>query len=742
MGSHSVDRFRPQDYLAPRYWPTWVGLGLLRLIILLPDPALRTLARGLGHLGYHLMPQRRRITRTNIDRVFPELDKAARRRLVHDSFAAATYAVFESAIAWWAPDRRLQNRYTLEGRDHLDAALARGKGVILLGGHYTTLEISGRLLGYEVPNVYPTYKQAHNPLVEALMSRARRRNNAGLIESSDFRGIIRRLKHNDVIWFAPDQDFGADRCVFAPFMGIPAVTLTATARLARLSGAPVLPYYSRRLPDGRYALRIGPPLQDFPSGDDVRDATAVNRAIEIGVREAPGQYLWGHRRFRTRPRGEPQFYRARRDRNLRRYSRALLLVSLPAIGYTLWQAWRQRDPAYLRERLGFGPWPGGPFDHWFHAASVGEVNAVAPLIERLRERWPDARVLLTVNTPSGRRTAERRFGEAIAIGYLPIDWLFAVRRFLNRIRPRNSLVVETELWPNLYLEAHYRGAPVSLVNARLSSRSIRAPVWVQRILGRTLESVHTILARSAEDAERYRQFAFPAEHLEVVGNLKFAQPETASATPFETDRPYVLAASTRPGEERRLATLWRRLAPEALLIIVPRHPKRLKAILADLADSGLPVAVRSRGEPVTDRTRIYVADTFGELPAFIAGSRFVIMGGSLEPFGGQNILEAARAGKAVIFGPHMDNFADEARLFVERHAGRQVKDDAALEAAVSDLLTHPELAESMGREGRALMDEMAGMADRYLDRLCERLPRFRPAPPSGSRSTDSASPPR
>ena len=725
--------FRARDYLAPRYWPTWLGLGILRLTIQLPDPALRALAAGLGRLGYHLMPQRRRITRTNIERVFPELDKAARRRLVQESFYSATYAVFESAIAWWAPDRRLKDRYVLEGREHLDAALEAGQGAILLGGHYTTLEISGRLLGYEVPNVYPTYKRAHNPLVEALMREARSRNNAGLIESSDFRGIVRRLKHNDVIWFAPDQDFGADRCVFAPFMGIPTVTLTATARLARLSGAPVLPYYSQRLPGGRYQLRIAPPLPDFPSGDDVADATAVNRAIETGVRAAPGQYLWGHRRFRTRPRGEPQFYRARRDRNLRRYSRLLLLATLPAIGYTLWQAWRQRDRLYARERLGLGGHPSGPFDYWLHAASVGEVNAVAPLVTQLHARYPEARILLTVNTPSGRQTAQRRLGDIAAIHYLPIDWQFAARRFLERIRPRNSLVVETELWPNLFIEAHYRGTPVTLVNARLSPRSTGAPAWFRPILGRTLEAVHTVLARSETDAVRFRELAFPAEHLEVVGNLKFAAMPTNGVMPFASPRPYVLAASTRPDEERRLAAIWQRLGGEELLIIVPRHPQRLKTILDDLREFDLPVAVRSRNEPITDTTRIYVADTFGELPAFIAGSRFVIMGGSLEPFGGQNLLEAAHAGKAVLFGPHMDNFAEEAALVCERGAGRQVKDDSELETAIAELLADPERAATMGRQGKALTDELGDMADRYLDRLEARLPRFRPGRPNDSR---------
>ncbi len=726
METHTAARFRPRDYLAPRYWPTWLGLGLLRLVILLPDPALRGLSRGLGHLGYHLMPERRRITRTNIDRVFPELDKAARRRLVRESFAAATHAVFESAIAWWAPDARLRDRYVLEGKQELEHALEGGKGAILLGGHYTTLEISGRLLGYEVPNVWPTYKRAHNPLVEALMYRARSRNNAGLIPSKDLRRILRRLKAGDVVWIAPDQDFGYDRSVFAPFMGIPASTLTVIARLARLSGAPVLPYYSRREAAGRYRLRIGPPLTDFPSGDDVADATAVNRAIEIGVREAPGQYLWGHRRFRTRPRGEPQFYRARRDRNLRRYSRALAVLTLPVIAHTLWQAVRGGGRRFARQRLGLGPWPEGPFDVWFHAASVGEVNAVTPLIERLEARWPGARVLLTVNTPSGWQTARRRFGDTLALAHLPIDWLFAVRRFLDRTRPRNSLIVETEIWPNLYIEAHYRGTPVSLVNARLSARTLDAPLWVRRILGRAMEGAHTVFARSPLDAEHFRHFHVSPEHIEAVGNLKFAAPAGPPADPFTTPRPYVLAASTRPGEERRLARLWQRLEQDILLLLVPRHPQRRKTILRELAATGLPVAVRSRNEAITDQTRLYLADTFGELPAFIAGSRFVIMGGSLEPFGGQNLLEAARAGKAVILGPHMDNFADEARLFLEHNAARQVQDDTELGAAIRELLAAPDLAEEMGRNGQALMAELSDMADRYLDRLEARLPKFRP----------------
>jgi KDO2-lipid IV(A) lauroyltransferase len=184
--------------------------------------------------------------------------------------------------------------------------------VILLGGHYTTLEISGRLLAFHTDGIQPIYKPAHNALYEAVMAGARKRLFDDLLDNSDMRTILRNLKRGKIIWYAPDQDFGRDRSVFAPFFGVPTATLTTTSRLARLSGAPVLPFSSERLPQGRgYVIRIHAPLPDFPSGDDVADASAVNAVIEAQVRRTPEQYLWVHKRFKTRPLGEPGVYRRR-----------------------------------------------------------------------------------------------------------------------------------------------------------------------------------------------------------------------------------------------------------------------------------------------------------------------------------------------------------------------------------------------------------------------------------------------
>ncbi|MDX1823875.1 MAG: hypothetical protein R3354_04115, partial [Thiohalomonadales bacterium] len=277
--------FPIKDFLAPKYWPTWLGLGVLRVSCYLPFTWLITIGTALGWLGFYLLPGRRRITRTNIGLAFPELNEQRQREIVKESFYSASIAIFESALSWWGSDTKLRSLYRIEGLEHLQAARQAGKGVILLGGHYTTLEMSGRLLAFESPDIYPTYKRAHNRLFEALMTQQRRRVNAGLIKSSDMRAILRCLKDNNIVWYAPDQDFGIQNSVFAPFMGVPTATLTISARLAKRSGAPVLPFYSERLPRGQgYLLRLGVPLKAFPSGNDVVDATAINQAIEDQVR--------------------------------------------------------------------------------------------------------------------------------------------------------------------------------------------------------------------------------------------------------------------------------------------------------------------------------------------------------------------------------------------------------------------------------------------------------------------------
>ncbi len=308
-GPGEAERLPVARFLHPRHWPTWLGLGLLRAAGALPYRLQLGLARIAGALFYRLAGRRRHIAETNIALCFPELDGARRAQLVRENFQNAAMALLETGVSWWADDERLRPLYRVEGLENLEAARRLGKGVILLGGHYTTLEISGRLAAFHIPDVCPVYKRAHNPLFEAVMSRARRRNYHRLLPHKEMRTLIRALRRNEVVWYAPDQDFGMHASVFAPFMGVPTATLTMTARLARASGAPVLPFYSERLPGGAgYLIRFGAALEGFPSGNDEADAARVNAAIEAQVRRTPAQYLWLHRRFKTRPPGEKPVY--------------------------------------------------------------------------------------------------------------------------------------------------------------------------------------------------------------------------------------------------------------------------------------------------------------------------------------------------------------------------------------------------------------------------------------------------
>jgi KDO2-lipid IV(A) lauroyltransferase len=299
--------FEASAFLHPRFWFTWIGIGLLRLAASLPYPVQLFIGRRLGDLMYGLSPRRRQVARRNLELCFPDIAPNERQRLLRGCFQSVGISVIETAFSWWGSEKRLRNLYRFEGEQHLQSALRQGKGVLLLGGHHTTLEISGRFLAFHTNDLQPIFKPARNPLFNAVVVASRSRLFDKLLSNKEFRTILRGLKDNKVVWYAPDQDFSRGRNVFAPFMGIPATTLTMTSRLAKSSGAPVLPFYSQRLPGSEgYLIKLLPPMADFPGDDDVADAIQINAAIEQQVRKAPEQYLWLHRRFKTRPPGEKE----------------------------------------------------------------------------------------------------------------------------------------------------------------------------------------------------------------------------------------------------------------------------------------------------------------------------------------------------------------------------------------------------------------------------------------------------
>jgi len=288
------------QFLHPRFWPSWLGLALMRLSIYLPVKVQLWLGSVLASIMSPLMKSRKRIALRNLALCFPELSENQRQNLVKKNFHTMGMMLIETALSWWASDAQLEKRVKYEGLEHLDAALAKGKGVILLTGHFTSMELGGRLIMLKKP-CYVMFRELNNQLFNAVMMKFRTLHSEGTVLRDDPRPMVRALKKNKIVWYAPDQDFGPRSSVFAKFFGVTAATVPATARLVKMSGAAVIPFTPRREKDGTYTLSLGEALTGFPVGDDIADAQTINDLIEREVRIAPEQYLWIHRRFKTQP---------------------------------------------------------------------------------------------------------------------------------------------------------------------------------------------------------------------------------------------------------------------------------------------------------------------------------------------------------------------------------------------------------------------------------------------------------
>ncbi len=293
---------------APRYWATWLAIGLLRLIEPLPYAWQLLIGRTIGRIALVLPIAPVRIARRNIELCLPELTADSRKALLKRHFESLGIAVCETAMTWWSGDERVQSLAQIEGLDHLGRALARGRGAILVGGHFTTIEIGARILGTLVPlNVL--FRPTKDKVLSDFMTGRIARHAQRAIRSDDMATLVRALRQNGAVWFAPDQFSCDKRSMMVPFFGIPASTNTSTARLARLTGAAVLTYFPQRLPDGSgYRAVIGPQLDQFPGVDPVADAARLGGLLEAQIRHHPDQYLWIHRRFKRLEPGDPAYY--------------------------------------------------------------------------------------------------------------------------------------------------------------------------------------------------------------------------------------------------------------------------------------------------------------------------------------------------------------------------------------------------------------------------------------------------
>lgn len=283
-------------------------MGVLRLLAALPFRMQLAFGRAVGAIIWLLPLPTKRIARVNLALCFPQRSKRERERLLWAHYQSLGMVLAEFASAWWATDRNLAGLDQPEGLENLARALEQGKGVIMLGTHFTNLDLGGRLLRRHVP-FSVMYRHQKNALFDRIMRRARGRIFTKAIERDDIRGLIRTLKENGAVWYAPDQNYAGKGQVFTPFFGIQAATNSGTARLARMTGAPIVPFTNIRRADGKgYRLILGPALENFPSGDAEQDTARINLAIEEQIKLAPEQYLWVHRRFKNRPPGERPVY--------------------------------------------------------------------------------------------------------------------------------------------------------------------------------------------------------------------------------------------------------------------------------------------------------------------------------------------------------------------------------------------------------------------------------------------------
>ncbi|GGY79126.1 lipid IV(A) 3-deoxy-D-manno-octulosonic acid transferase [Marinobacter zhanjiangensis] len=406
-------------------------------------------------------------------------------------------------------------------------------------------------------------------------------------------------------------------------------------------------------------------------------------------------------------------------------------LALPfALLYLWWQTRRNGgDSQGWQQRLGLAAPTSEPVI-WVHAVSVGETIAAAPLVKALLGRRPDVPVLMTAMTATGAAQARSLFGDRVLYAYSPFDTPGSVRRFLRRVRPRALVIMETELWPNMIVETSRGHCPIFLVNARLSERSARGYQriggWTRSLLGR----MDWIAAQAGDDAARFRELGVGGDSVSVTGSIKFdveitdeVRDRASALRDSFGQRPVWIAASTHDGEDEKLLAAHARVLeqlPEALLILVPRHPDRFDTVAALTGSRGLSCVRRSAGQPVGP-AQVYLGDTMGELLVMYGAADMAFVGGSLIERGGHNPLEPAAWGIPVVTGSHVFNFETVFRQLDKGEGLVRVEDERDLAEQVARLLSNPEQAEETGRSALAVVEANRGALDRVVNGILSRL---------------------
>jgi 3-deoxy-D-manno-octulosonic-acid transferase len=407
------------------------------------------------------------------------------------------------------------------------------------------------------------------------------------------------------------------------------------------------------------------------------------------------------------------------------YNLLTYLLLIPYACYWLFRSLGNRDYlTNLGQRFGFG-FPRMKRCIWVHAVSVGEVQAAIPLINHLRKQYPDRKLLVTTVTLTGAARVRAVFGTAVQHSYIPFEFPHAVALFFRNVDPAAALIMETEIWPNIYRGCGVRRVPLVLVSARISPRSIRGYRRLLPLIRETLSHGIIIAAQTTSDAERFLSLGASPRRTHVTGSIKFdiELPTDVIATGRSMrgdllgDRAVWVAASTHEGEEKLLLEVHQALLkrfPRLLLILVPRHPERFAEVRGLIEKSGLVVVSRTEGRACSASTNVLLGDTMGEVPLFYAMSDIAFIGGSLVPIGGHNLLEPAVQGLPLVTGPHLFNSQDIADMFVASEAVRLVSNKDELVGVIQDLLDRPDYAAELGQNAFNLLQANRGALQRLL----------------------------
>jgi 3-deoxy-D-manno-octulosonic-acid transferase len=532
--------------------------------------------------------------------------------------------------------------------------------------------------------------------------------------------------------------------------------------LGRMSGRPIvplaiatgrfitLPTWSRftiNLPFTKLAMVAGDPIY-VPRDADETTLEAYREQVEAAMNAATARAyeLAGSDARKTVPKA------ARTQRTgflLSLYRGATWAARPAAMSILRRRAARGKEvPARLPERLGIATLarPEGPL-FWFHAASVGETNAVLPLMHELKARYPSLNILLTTVTVTSSKIAAERLPKGAIHQFMPLDSPRFCRRFVEHWRPDLGLFTESEIWPNLIVEASDRKVPLVLVNARMSQQSCKRWASLASLSKPVFSRFDLVLTQNWRFAKRLTGLGAPKAT--ITGNLKYdAPPPPVDARAAEElrraigARPVFLAASTHPGEDEAVASVQELLQatiPSLLTVIVPRHPNRGEAIAALLGERHLSAARRSAGEPITDDTQVYLADTIGELGLFYNLAPLSFIGGSLVVHGGQNPIEAIKLGSGILSGPHTFNFAETYSVLQRYEGCKLVAGPDDLAAALRRLFENPAEAEEMKRRAAAAIGTLGGALEKTLEALKPFLPGALGGPPSAGRIAEHAS---